>query len=67
MFTWEEAGQLRSMMQVVVWGVVVLVVATGTFVERKPITAGIKAAVHRVESVFELQMYTTGPVHQPRG
>ena len=67
MFTWEEAGQLRSMMQVVTWGVVVLVLATGTFIERRPITAGIKAAVHRVESVIETQIYATRPIHQPRG
>ena len=65
MFTWEEAGQLRSMMLLVIWGVVVLLVAPGTFVEQ---------ADHRRLSGFapgrvsvELQLYATGPVHQPRG
>jgi hypothetical protein len=66
MFTWEEAGQLRSMIQLVTWGVIALIVAIGTFIERKPLAAGVKATLHRVEAVIETQTHPGRPDH-PQG
>ena len=47
MFTWEEAGQLRSMLQVLKWGLIALVLALIVF-EHEPLGAALSAGVHLI-------------------
>ena len=49
MFTWEEAGQLRSMIQVLKWGLLALVVGL-IALEHEPLGAALNAGYHKVEA-----------------
>ena len=49
MFTWEEAGQLRSMLLVIKWGLLALVAAVILF-EHEPLGAALNAGFHSVET-----------------
>ena len=48
MFTWEEAGQLRSMLLVIKWGLLMLLLALIVF-EHEPLGAALNAGFHSVE------------------
>ena len=54
MFTWEEAGQLRQMIQIVVWAVVLLILGSVIFIEREPIAHAVRAGAARVEHALHL-------------
>jgi hypothetical protein len=47
MFTWEEAGLLRNMLQVLKWGLVALVVGLLVF-EHEPLGAALSAGVQLI-------------------
>jgi hypothetical protein len=49
MFTWEEAGQLRSMLLVIKWGLLALFVGLILF-EHEPLGAALNAGFHSVEA-----------------
>lgn len=49
MFTWEEAGQLRSMLLVIKWGLLVLFVGLILF-EHQPLGAALNAGFHSIET-----------------
>ena len=49
MFTWEEAGQLRQMIQIVMWAFVLLILGGIAFIEREPIAQAVQAGAARVE------------------
>jgi hypothetical protein len=47
MFTWEEAGHLRSMLQVLKWGLIALVLGLIVF-EHEPLGAALSAGVQLI-------------------
>ena len=51
MFTWEEAGQLRSMLLVVKWTLAALVLGV-ILLEHEPLGAALSAGLHFVEGVI---------------
>jgi hypothetical protein len=48
MFTWEEAGQLRSMLLVLKWGLVAVIVGL-VALEHEPLGAALNTGFHMVE------------------
>ena len=48
MFTWEEAGQLRSMWLVIKWGFVALILGL-VLLEHEPLGAALNSGLHAVE------------------
>jgi hypothetical protein len=51
MFTWEEAGLLRSMLLVIKWALVALLVGF-VVLEREPLGAALSTGVHFVEDTI---------------
>jgi hypothetical protein len=47
MFTWEEAGQLRSMLQVLKWGLIAIVLGLIAF-EHEPLGVALSAGVQLI-------------------
>jgi hypothetical protein len=65
MLTWEEAGLLRSMLQVTIWGIFLLALAFAAVVERKPLLTGAKAAMHRIETAIHPATLGSSPARHP--
>jgi hypothetical protein len=49
MFTWEEAGLLRQMIQIAIWAVILVVVLAVVAVKGELIAAGARAAFHLIQ------------------
>jgi hypothetical protein len=60
MFTWEEAGLLRQMLLVLKWGAITLVVAVALYLHA-PLTSGLLAGWHMVESTFQTLAHHKNP------
>jgi hypothetical protein len=60
MFTWEEAGLLRSMLLVLKWTVIAVLLLSGAYF-RRPLLSAASAAYHSVDARVHGRLVTGDP------